>query len=376
SNSIVAPAQTPTTPGSRQNKFAFATIGHLFQSKGISVGASALWSGLRDVDGVDLLYAGSQSIDQYGGAFNARLGLLKQWSSGRSLEGILVHDRFGMTHDVTWVDPVWDPNTRRAVGLARTDHNLDKTNIWGLHLAYSQPFADSGWRAGAIVTSNLMSHPKLPEFQIAQVMTIPWDPGHSAAYDLGVGVAKVKGNTTFGIDAIFEPIRTHTWGEAPNAIVTDFGTVPAGGKTTENWFRFSNAILRTGVARDIPLDTFRVAVKAIRFELGLAMRSIGYTMNQTNHVSRVDRSQREAWLEWTRSWGWGMRFSDLDLRYVGRMTTGTGRPGVIPDGGSVFPPASDLTSAGRNFLSAPNGATTLTQVAVTTHQISVSVPIR
>src|SRR5215467_8545474 len=63
----------PPTP-SRQNRFAFATLGHLFESRGISVGASAQWSGLNDVDGVDLLYAGSRSVEQHGGAVDLRLG--------------------------------------------------------------------------------------------------------------------------------------------------------------------------------------------------------------------------------------------------------------------------------------------------------------
>ncbi|MGE5102803.1 MAG: hypothetical protein ACM3SX_22670, partial [Deltaproteobacteria bacterium] len=47
---------TQTTP-SRQNKYAFGSLGHAFSS-GISVAGSAQWSGLHDVDGVDLLYAG------------------------------------------------------------------------------------------------------------------------------------------------------------------------------------------------------------------------------------------------------------------------------------------------------------------------------
>ena len=139
---------------------------------------------------------------------------------------MVLHDRFAMTHDVTWADQVWDPNTRTITFAARVDNNLDRTNTWGLHLGYSQPVADSGWRVGAIATTNLMSHPKLPDYQIAQAMVIPWDPGHSAAYDFGLGIAKTRGLTTFGVDAIYEPIRTHTWGETPDVDRDAFGTFP------------------------------------------------------------------------------------------------------------------------------------------------------
>ena len=361
----------PITPPSRQNRFAFATLGRTFERLGASVGVSALWSGLNSVDGVDLLYAGSSNINQYGGALDVRLALLKEWSGQRSFEAILLHDRFSMTHDVTWLDPFWDPNTRTISQRARTDHNRDKTNTWGLHLGYSQPFADSGWRVGAIATTNLMSHPKLPDYQIAQVMVIPWDPGHSAAYDLGVGIAKSRGLTTFGVDAIFEPILSHTWGEAPQPIVTPTGIIPAGGKTTENFFRFRNGILRTGLGQEIPVDTIRGSIKSLRLELGLSMRSISYALRQIDHATELERHHRENWIEWTPTWGLGLRFTDVELRYIGRKTTGTGRPGIFSDGGFAV-----ASSDSRNFLSAPSGPTTLTGVTVVTHQFSVSVPIR
>jgi hypothetical protein len=83
----------PTTP-SRQNRYAFASVGRVFSSAGISVAGSAQWSGLHDIDGVDLLYAGSAGIVQHGDALDARLGLTKEWSDGtsagrRTLEAIL-----------------------------------------------------------------------------------------------------------------------------------------------------------------------------------------------------------------------------------------------------------------------------------------------
>jgi acyl-coenzyme A thioesterase PaaI-like protein len=67
-----------------------------------------------------------------------------------------------------------------------------------------------------------------------------------------------------------------------------------------------------------------------------------------------------------------IHFSDLEMRYTGRMVTGTGRPGIAQSG--VIFAAAD--AAGPNILAAPNGALTLTGVAVTTHQISISLPIR
>jgi len=367
-------AQTAVTPAgsSRENRFAFASLGRSFSAAGLSLAGSVLWSGLRNIDGVDLLYTGSAGVNQHGGALDARLGLTKEWASKRGVrtaEAILLHDRFDMTHDVTWADQVFDPNTRTILSRARVDHNLDKTHTWGLHFAYSQPLSDSGWRIGAIATTNLASHPKLPDYQIAQVMVIPWDPGHTAAYDLGLGVSKSRGPTTLGVEAIFEPIATHTWGEAHGPTQSASGAaIPDGAKTTENQFRFANAILRAGAGHDLRLSPDQ----AIRLQAGIALRSISYGLDQTDHVAETRRHQDEHWVEWTRTWGLSFRFSDLEMRYAGRSVTGTGRPGVARND-VVFAAGDVLTS---NVLAAPAGPLTLTDVKVTTHQFSISVPLR
>jgi hypothetical protein len=52
--------------------------------------------------------------------------------------------------------------------------------------------------------------------------------------------------------------------------------------------------------------------------------------------------------------------------------TGTGRPGIAQSG-VVFAAADAFTS---NVLAAPAGPLTLTDVRVTTHQFSISVPLR
>jgi len=360
---------------SRQNGYAFASLGHELPSRGVTFAASALVSHLNDVDGTELLYAGSQDIRQRGGAIDLRLGAVKEWASGANFEALLLHNRFDMRHDVTWADPLWDPNTRSVQFRARTDRNVDATNTWGLHLNYSRPLADSGWRVGATATTNVMSHPHLPDYRIEQVRVIPWDPGHTAAYNLGVGVSKTTRMTTLGLDAVYEPIRTHTWGELPAETQGPDGSLlPAGSKTTENWFRFSNAIFRAGVSQELPIDTTQMR---LRLQLGAALHSIGYSLRQHDHLSDATRHAREGWTEWSKTWGLSMYVTGVELRYVGLHSTGTGRPGIVSDQ-IVSPTAESSFSAagGRNILSAPNGPLTLTGVAVTTHQISVSIPVR
>ena len=364
---------SPEQARSQQNNYAFAMFGQRLERANISIAGSIFWAGLRRIDGVDLLYAGSQSVKQQGKTIDARLGALKEWSDGQSLEAVMLHGRLDMAHDVAFADAFWDPNLRITTFGPRLEHNIDRSSTWGLHLAYQRPLSDSGWRMGAVLTTNLLSHPKLPNYEVAQVVQpIPWDPGHSAAYNVGIGISRAHGPTTFGIDAIYEPIRSHTWGEAPTPLETATGgTVPAGGKTTENHFTFSNAIVRTGVGHELRLEGVE---HPIQLQLGVAVHSIHYRLDQFDHVQLSGRQQEEKWMEWTRTWGLSFRASTVELRYLGRLTTGVGRPGIAANSGRDVFLASPSSSS--NIIAAPSGPLTLTDIGVLTHQFSVSLPLR
>ena len=148
-------------------------------------------------------------------------------------------------------------------------------------------------------------------------------------------------------------------------------TIPAGGKTVENRFRFSNGLFRMGVSRDVALPSLG---KALGLQLGLVVQSVHYRLAQYDNVQAAARSLEEGWREWSPTWGLSLRFPDLEIRYRGRATHGTGRPGVQPSG--VFFAARDLAVAGSSILVAPSGPLSLTEVRTTTHQISVSLPLR
>ena len=367
----VATTAFPSTPRTRTNQYAVAMLGRSIPESKLSLAASVFWSGLSAIDGVDLLYAGSQNIKQFGQAVDFRVGMLKEWTGDQSLEAVLVHNRFAMTHDVMYLDPFWDPTLRQTLPRARLEHNPDRTNTWGLHLQYERPLVDSTRRIGGIFTANRMSHPKIPNYEI---MNIPRDPGYSSAFNVGVGVSETDGPVTFGLDAILEPIWSHTWADAAAPTATSGGAMlPAGAKTIENRFNFMNAILRAGLSRDFKLDA---SESRVRIQGGLQLRAISYHLDQYSHVLEAGREQDESWSEWTYTFGTSLRFPELEVHYRWRATTGTGRPGLA---GPQFGNRVDLqlaASGGRNFLVAPAGDLALTPVRVTTHQFSVSVPLR
>jgi hypothetical protein len=225
---------------------------------------------------------------------------------------------------------------------------------------------------GANIVGNLVTHPKLPNYQVLDIVRpVPWDPGHSAAYNVGLGVARHHGSSSFALDAVYEPILTHTWGETPVPIpLVDGVTIPAGGRTTENHFTFSNTILRLGVGQDLLLEG---TTEPLRLQAGIAAHAIHYWMRQVDHVAATSRRQEEQWLEWTPTWGASFRFGAAEVRYLGRVTRGTGRPGVQTS--NVLAVPANAAVSGGDILAAPSGPLTLTSVSVTTHQLSVAVPL-
>ncbi len=353
----------------RRNMYAFAFVGRTLNDGRTTLAASVFWGGLNAMDGVDQLYPGSQTIDQYGHIVDYRVGLLRDLGGGRSLSLLALHDRVTMTQDVTYTYYAFVPCPIPADTLpsscpspqTRTDHNLDWTRTWGLHAQYRQPLTSTGWRIGGILTGNYKTHPHIPNYA---VMDVPRDPGRSWAFDIGPGIARSVGPTTFGMDVVFEPIWSHTWATSTTSDTTT---------DTDSRFSFSNVVMRLGVAQQ---------VRPAEFQLGLAVYSIDYVMRQqvTTRTSTTapqvsQRRLHESWMEWTPTWGLSVTFPGLSLHYVGRLTTGTGRPGVA----TGWPTLADgvaVPLAGGDYVVAPGGPLTLQGATVITNQISVALPIR
>jgi hypothetical protein len=201
-------------------------------------------------------------------------------------------------------------------------------------------------------------------------MNIPRDPGHSSAFNVGVGVSRTHKQSTFGVDVIYEPIWSHTWADSDVPIETARGdTIFPGGMTIENQFRFSNALVRMGFDQDFNLGSGGTGA-GIQF--GVMVRSIHYWLEQQDHVQISARDHEERWVEWTPTWGFSLNFPELEVRYRGRVTNGTGRPGVVAN-----PIILEADAAGgSNIIVAPSGPLTLAEVRVVTHQISISLPLR
>lgn len=355
---IWAGPQQRLSEASATNLYVNGSIGTELGESGFSVGVGASWAGLDALDGVEHLYALSNGIEQSGHQADYRAGLF--WDRrDQHFEALLVHNRFNMKHDVSYIDWTWDPVTQRTIVTERVETNRDRTRTTGLQLGFSRPINESGWRVGGTWTVNRKTHPKIPNYEI---MNIPRDPGISWAYDFGVGIAKSNGPATFGIDVVFEPIWSNTWAEATaDTINVNDEVIRKGDRTIENHFFFTNVQMRLGLAYDLDHASFQA---------GVEVRSYAYTLKQRDHIRGTKRNQEESWMEWSPTIGAKAKFSEFEIGYQGRMTTGSGRPGVAWTGDRT------VNQLAADFIIAPSGPLTLQDALVITHQLTVSVPIR
>jgi hypothetical protein len=90
------------------------------------------------------------------------------------------------------------------------------------------------------------------------------------------------------------------------------------------------------------------------------MRAINYTLDQTNHLTKLSRRQDEGWTEWTPMFAISLRSKNMSVTYAASRTCGTqcfSMP-IFFGGGddvSVTAPAAD-----PSVLAPPDGPLALT----------------
>ncbi len=353
----ITPGATTLPPDDPENNtYTFAMLGTAIPGTDLAVGASALWGELSSVEGVKLLFPRSPKVLQNGTLAVYRLGVMRTMEGDEQFDAVLVRSVFKMRYDVGSFSSVTGGRQQ-----FQFTPEYDQTNLWGIQLRYTRPLADN-WRVGALFTTNWKEHPKIPNYDL---MSIPRDPGNSTAYNLGLGLFKSSESGFFGADLIYEPIRTATWADAEQPIRLANGEVfPAGMKTVENFFDFSNWIGRIG---------FRAGNESSAIQAGLQFHAIKYNLEQINHLQRSKRRQKESWIEWTISAGYGFSVGPARIQYTGLLTTGTGQPGVISAGwtGTARSNVTQAFAAG-DFLPAPSGALNVQDALVWTHLVSLS----
>lgn len=371
----VDPASTEVLPSvastdeSQTNKYFQLTLGRRLGDGGLAFGASAMAADLNGTDGVEELFANAWAIEEFGHIEDYRIGVTGSLSGDRTFEVLVVHNRVNLTQDVTSVDwtltdavlRLWTPDVEQEV-------NLNKTRTWGAHVGYVQPIGDTDWRIGGILTANRKLHPKIPTYdlvniQVAERAPIPRDPGESWAYNLGLGLSRQAGPTTFAMDVVYEPAVSNTWADAESDVPTsDGGTILAGERTVDNRFVFSNARLNVGVSRELGMSAWQLGFRAHHFD---------YRLRQNDHVQVTQRSQTEQWTEWTPTWGFRLTWSNVEVRYAGSASSAAHFPFFRSE--SLLEVDSLL---GVDVLAPPTGALRIPDETTVTHRFAVSLPIR
>jgi hypothetical protein len=113
----------------------------------------------------------------------------------------------------------------------------------------------------------------------------------------------------------------------------------------------------------------------VNLQFGLAMRTINYTLDQTNHVQRTSRSQDESWTEWTPTLGVRFRAREYEVSYAASMTCGPTcrmfNRGLVARNFNA--PSAD---GGPVVIAAPGAPLTFDGGSSNQHRIMVSIRLR
>jgi hypothetical protein len=363
-------SQSSTSGSSAYNQYLAGSVAKRV-SPSMSIGFGLQLAAIEAIDGVDLLYSGSDRIEQSGSLADFRLGLTKETAHDGQFELMLVHARSNMKHDVHFSLWRWDPVTHQTVFSERSDNNQDQSRIWGVHSEFSRPIGTEGWRAGWLGTVNRISHPKIPNYT---VQNIPRDPGTTYSFNLGAGIGRTINRTSFGADFIFEPIVSNTWATA--AKDTSFcggdvcnAVIRAGERTVDNNFHFRNVKVRLGAGQE---TTPRAeGGTSFGYQVGLDLYSIDYRLHQNDHLREANRTQHENWLEWTPTLGLRLHSRPLDVRYNFSLTCG---PGSC-DGTTVQSLSAPVADAATGIIAAPSGQLFMQSGSLKIHKLTILVPI-
>lgn len=355
-----------TSEQSAFNQYVAGSIARRL-SRGAAIGFGMHLASLEALDGVDLLYGGSDRIEQSGSLADFRLGYSRETAGDRHFELLVLHSRTDMRHDVRFTTWRWNEVNRQIIQQQRTEVNEDRTHIWGVHSEYSKPVGSNGWKLGWLGTINRLNHPKIPNYVI---QNIPRDPGTTWSFNAGMGIGRTVRGSSFAADLIYEPMFADTWADAARDTVTaGGGVIAAGGKTVENEFLFRNVRFRLGAGHETIVGKRNTLVG---YQAGLALHAIDYRLRQTNNVLDTFRTQNEDWIEWTPTLGLRVKTRDLDVLYNFSVTCG---PGGCGGSQPVFTAVPDRASGGGGIIAAPSSELFMQSGSLKVHKLTVSFPI-
>lgn len=342
---------------SAQNQYVVGLAGRRLSDRWV-LGGKALWGGLDAMSGVEPLYPRYEGIRQAGHRLDLRLGLLGEWRE-RTVNAVLVHDRLDVSHKVMDVRE-WDEESNRRESGRRIREFFDRTNTWGLHVEYVRSLRAERWRLGGLLTANRKGHSALPTYEFRNVAL---DEGTSWAYNVGVGLARAFRDATVGVDLLFEPVFRDTWAITERAIFLgpERGLIRGGEKTIENDFNFANTTARLGG---------RLEKGWLELQTGMEVHTVRYWLTQQSHIEQKERNRYEAWSEWRLTWGLGLDWEGIQIRYTGGWKTGVGRPGVAGktlDSGGVLRKGDTVPLRQESVLAE--------EAPVFTHQVTLTIPI-
>ena len=346
--------QLETRDNTENNMYLFGLFGTRCAEGNAAIAGSVTWAQYGAMDGVNLLYPGSVDLSQNGWTVEYKLGAVGTIHERDRLEFLLGRSIARTSHHVTY--PVVGFTDIRPNSDYRTEINKDESSQWLLNASYKRTL-HRGWRVGAGITVNWKDHPKIPNYDLAN---IPRDPGTSLAYNLGLAALWSDTTSLWGIEYIYEPMTSQTWAEAGEQPANPQDQLlPPTFKTIENFFDFTNHIIRVG-------HRSHTRHPWLEYRFGAQLHIYSYSLDQQDNIAGTARSLSTDWVETTLSGGLSATLGDLQLMYTLQLVLGNGLVGTQ----SVTFRVAEAARA-NDILVAPSGELVVNELTLVTHQLAL-----
>ncbi|MGB2867908.1 MAG: hypothetical protein WBD36_05615 [Bacteroidota bacterium] len=272
------------------NDFGHVFVGYRVPGTGTALGASFFRTDIGFLAKFNSAGMGYGDLKR-GSSDEYRIGIEQRNQDGRRFDLVLARAVTGLDYGYY---PPYYAGPVPADGLLTTGEGHDRSATWAIQSHYVQPVSQSLF-LGALVDVNWKEFAELMLFE---------GPARATAIQLGLGIARVGGESVLGFDVIYEPASVAlSWlQELPNDDVARLSST----------VQFSNWTGKVGIRTDR---------KPLNLSFGLQLHAVRFHVREQDENQATYADMNEGWNEWRFTIGLTARLFGLELDYTGILTT-------------------------------------------------------
>ncbi len=346
----------------RRNTFAVGSIGRRLGPRA-SLGLKLAYGELELLDGERRLYPSALALSQAGEIRAVTLGAAYAPKEDHFLRATLTNSLVEMEHEGTgWRRRASDiPGIPGPAELwSWTDGS--RSEVWEGRVHYTLTIPRERLRLTAMASLQRRDQSRIPGYDLVH---IPFDPGSTTLGEVGLGWDAVGPLFRLAIEVGVSPGSAETRILADSTLSSNGTTLQRGDPAFSHDFRFTNWWATAGV--DVPLGPGG-------FQLGLGALGHRFRLEQRDHLRGEDHEYKISWTEWVPSLGVRVVMRGVEMGYALRLIN----RGTAPCDPHSYRSLCRTMPVPYHFTGlrvAPTLPEDLPDFSLTTHQLTVSVPL-